>query len=127
MTSKLFLNRYLVSRDGTITTLAGKVLKPYDNNSMNVAFYKRIKLVSLDGKRRGHYVHRIVASLFIGSINGIDGMDVDHIDGNTRNNDVSNLRLVSHRDNMRLMMDRTGRSERPIITYGKNFKRVRYV
>ena len=127
MTSKLFLNRYLVSRDGTITTLAGKVLKPYDNNSMNVAFYKRIKLVSLDGKRRGHYVHRIVASLFIGSINGIDGMDVDHIDGNTQNNDVSNLRLVRHGDNMRLMMDRTGRSERPIIIYGKNFKRVRYV
>ena len=114
MTSKLFLNRYLVSRDGTITTLAGKVLKPYDNNSMNVAFYKRIKLVSLDGKRRAYYVHRIVAALFIG--------DVD----NTRNNDVSNLRLVSHRDNMRLMMDRLGRSERPIIVYGKNFKRVRY-
>ena len=117
MTSKLFLNRYLVFRDGTITTLDGKVLKPYDNNSMNVAFYKRIKLISLDGKRRGYYVHRIVASLFIGDV---DNMDVDHIDGNTQNNDVRNLRIVTHMDNMRLMMGK------PIVTYGKNFKRVRY-
>ncbi len=123
MTGKLFLDRYLVYPDGTVSTLDGQIMSQYDNNSMNVAWYKRIKLRSADGSRKAYYVHRLVAAMFIGNV---EGYDVDHIDGNTKNNHVSNLRIVSHRDNMRLMMDRLGRSERPIITYGKNFKRVRY-
>lgn len=44
--------------------------------------------------RRGH---RLVASAFIGNIP--NKMDVDHIDGNRHNNNVSNLRIVTHSEN----------------------------
>ena len=121
---KLFLNRYYIYPDGTIATLDGQIMNPYDNNSNNVAWYKRIKLRSADGSRKAYYVHRLVAAMFIGSV---EGYDVDHIDGNTKNNHVSNLRIVSHGDNMRLMMSNSGRSSKVIVIYGKNFKRVRYL
>jgi hypothetical protein len=44
--------------------------------------------------RRGH---RLVAEAFIGKIP--QGMDVDHKDGNRHNNDVKNLRIVTHSEN----------------------------
>ena len=44
--------------------------------------------------RRGH---RLVAQAFIGNIP--QGMDVDHRDGNRHNNNVSNLRIVTHSEN----------------------------
>lgn len=124
---KLFLDRYYIFPDGTITTLDGRIMRTYDNNSMNVAWYKRIKLSS-NGVRRAYYVHRLVAAMFIaGSLESMNGYDVDHIDGDTSNNNVTNLRIVSHGDNMRLMMSNNGRSNKAIVAYGKNFKRVRYV
>lgn len=45
------------------------------------------------------YVHRIVWELFNGSIP--DGLCIDHIDGDTSNNKIENLRLVTHKENMR--------------------------
>ena len=44
-------------------------------------------------------VHRIVWESFNGPIP--DDMDVDHIDGNPQNNALSNLRLLSHQDNLK--------------------------
>jgi hypothetical protein len=44
--------------------------------------------------RRGH---RLVAEAFIGNIP--DGMDVDHKDGDRHNNNVKNLRIVTHSEN----------------------------
>jgi hypothetical protein len=44
--------------------------------------------------RRGH---RLVAQAFIGNIPA--GMDVDHKDGNRHNNNVKNLRIVTHSEN----------------------------
>lgn len=46
----------------------------------------------------GYYVHRAVAELFIGKIP--NGYEVDHIDRNKLNNNVNNLRIVSHLENM---------------------------
>lgn len=45
------------------------------------------------------YVHRLVWQLFNGKI--IGKMSIDHIDGNTSNNKIENLRLVTHKENMR--------------------------
>jgi len=49
------------------------------------------------GRRKESLVHRLVAEEFLGHS---DGMEVDHIDCIRTNNIVSNLRLVTHTENM---------------------------
>ena len=49
--------------------------------------------------RRNHKIHIVVASAFIGE--RPEGMFVDHIDGDKSNNDASNLRYLTPRQNMR--------------------------
>ena len=53
--------------------------------------------LKLNGVR--YYNHRIVWCLFNGDV--LDGMVVDHIDGNTTNNNINNLRSVSQNINLR--------------------------
>lgn len=48
------------------------------------------------GGARHESVHRTVAAAFLGSI---DGRDINHIDFNTKNNDVSNLEIVTRAQN----------------------------
>ena len=49
-------------------------------------------------KRLWRRVHRVVVEAFINKIP--TAMDVDHIDGNRHNNEVTNLRIVTHSENM---------------------------
>lgn len=49
--------------------------------------------VCIDGKR--YYVHRLVASVFYDG--DIDGKDVNHIDGNKRNNAIWNLEICTRK------------------------------
>ena len=120
---RIFLGKYLVASNGEIySKKTGRPIFQADNESKGNRFYKRVKLYDESGIRRHYYVHRIVASLFIGSV---EGMSVDHIDGNQANNDVSNLRIVTQADNMRFMVK--ARDERIKIRYTKNSKIVTYV
>lgn len=52
---------------------------------------------SIDGRRKNHYIHRLVANTFISNPKGFD--QVNHIDGNKSNNSVSNLEWVTERQN----------------------------
>ena len=52
--------------------------------------------VSIDGTSR--MLHRIVAQQFIN--NDIEGMDVNHINGNRIDNRVENLEIITHADNL---------------------------
>jgi hypothetical protein len=50
------------------------------------------------GKKRTHYVHRLVAEAFIGR--PTDCNEVNHLDGDKGNNHVSNLEWTTHSGNL---------------------------
>lgn len=58
--------------------------------------YLIIDLSSSKGERATKLVHRIVAKAFLGDI---DGMEINHKDGNPKNNNVSNLEITTRTEN----------------------------
>lgn len=70
----------------------GVVMKP----SINHKGYEIIDLRD-HGKRKGGFVHRLVAKAFIE--NPLNRPQVNHIDGNKRNNNVKNLEWVNNSEN----------------------------
>lgn len=79
--------KYFVSHDGKVKNHLGKELHRYLDKD---GYY----YVSLSGKK--YRVHRLVASNFIGDI---DGYEIDHIDTNRTHNSVDNLRIVTRKQN----------------------------
>lgn len=78
---------YSVSSSGDILNRRGRKLHQYLDRH---GYY----YVSLGGKK--YKVHRLVASAFIGDV---DGKEVDHIDTNRKNNSLDNLRIVTRKEN----------------------------
>ena len=70
----------------------GKWLNPTDNGTG----YKIVSL-TVNKKRKNQYVHRLVATAFIENTKG--KKEVNHIDGNKSNNNVSNLEWVTSKEN----------------------------
>ena len=85
---------YEVSNLGEVRNkLTGRVLKPYDKEG-----YKRVRLVK-DKKAFGTGIHRLVLMSFC-PVDGMNKLEVDHIDGDKSNNTLSNLRWVTHEENI---------------------------
>lgn len=94
---------YLISSDGSVySERRRRNLRP----GVDRLGYHRQPLRRRDGKVVCCYVHRLVAQAFVPLVPGCD--DVDHIDGNPRNNHVSNLRWLSHRENILAAITRRG-------------------
>lgn len=61
--------------------------------------YQKFKLVDTEGNRTALKVHRLVAYLFLDPPKE-DQKEVNHKDGNPRNNSWTNLEWSTHQDNM---------------------------
>jgi hypothetical protein len=72
------------------------------NGSINNRGYKYFQ-VQRGGKRINKLFHSMVAEQFIGPYP--ENSEVDHIDINKLNNNVSNLRYVSHAENMKNILN----------------------
>ncbi len=76
----------------------GKYLSEYDNG----LGYMAVKLRK-DGKRKQHYVHRLVALAYLDNPENLS--DVNHKDGDKSNNSVSNLEWVNRSENLKHAFD----------------------
>lgn len=130
---KGYEGRYLASAFGRIKSVRRKAWNGYLWHEIpervlrgryNKRSYAEVTLWR-DGKRQDFFVHTLICQSFNGDKPG-DGFEVDHIDGNPRNNKASNLRWVSHLDNMHNPISRKRlekaceRSRRRVCQYTKD-------
>lgn len=86
---------YKVSNKGRVMRIKGyKLIKPFDNGRG----YNCVHLYK-NGKRYNKRIHRLVAEAFIEGRE--EGYEVNHIDGNKKNNFVDNLEWCTRSENIK--------------------------
>ena len=66
----------------------------------------KLTYLYLDRKRYHFFIHRLVMTVFVGPCP--EGYEIDHIDGDPANNALTNLRYVTHSENMKAAVRRWG-------------------
>ena len=94
---KICVEDYEISNIGNVRRKQKNGIYKMINGSIQNRGYRYFQL-SRNGKRINYLIHHLVAKHFIGD--RPDKYDIDHIDRDKLNNNVNNLRYVSHRDNM---------------------------
>ncbi len=88
---------YEASATGQIRRCStGRILRPWGNGKAGA---RRQLNLTVDGLHHTWLVHRLVALTFIGPCP--PGEEVNHKDGDPRNNEIKNLEYVTGLDNMR--------------------------
>jgi len=86
--------KYGVDKFGNVYNLSKlKVLKP----SFDKQGYVRVGIYIGNGKAKTIKVHRLMCLTFIGESNGLD---VNHIDGDKKNNNITNLEYCTRSENI---------------------------
>jgi hypothetical protein len=89
-------SKYGISESGEVKDLeTGKIKKPI----LHISGRLRIGLRSDEGKGKSLKIHQLVAMAYLGHEPCGHERVVDHIDNNPLNNHVSNLQIISHREN----------------------------
>lgn len=86
---------YLVSSLGNVKTINGKLKKVVYDSANDYGYVELWK----NNKGKKFRIHRLVAETFIPNILGKE--QVNHIDGDKKNNCVSNLEWVTPKENIR--------------------------
>ena len=89
MWKKIENTNYEVSTDGRVRNKNGYILTP----NINKGGYHQVRL-SIDGKQKCYLIHRLVMMTFA-PIENYDNLQVNHIDEDKSNNDISNLEWCS--------------------------------
>lgn len=85
---------YYVSNDGRVFNLSKNIELHQEKSGK---YYRVCCQYNLNGK---HFlVHRMVWEAFKGEIP--KGYDIDHLDGNPKNNSLENLEMVTHQENIK--------------------------
>lgn len=96
----------------------GQLLK----QGTNTAGYKFVILCDKQGNKKFKLVHRLVAEAFLSNPKNLP--QVNHIDGNKLNNDVSNLEWCTNADNHRHRFDVLGQRGTNATKLGKDHTRA---
>jgi hypothetical protein len=114
----VFLEKYFnyyISSDGRVYNKNERELYSCIGNSG----YKMVNLY-LDGKRKNCYIHRLVAEAFLDKTDDVSKCTVDHINRNRLQNDVTNLRWASHKDQAQNTIRVLNKKKYKIIDFGEN-------
>lgn len=93
----------IIKDSGEVCTLDGEQKKAYDNGRGYLIVFLKI-----GDKKTSKAIHRLLAEAFIPNPEGLS--DVDHINGDKRDNSLSNLRWCSHGKNIKHSYDSGRRS-----------------
>ena len=89
---------YQVSNLGNVRNKTrGNVLKPRPVKKAYDYICYEVSITHTDGKQRHGKIHRLVANAFIPKVEG--KLQIDHIDRNSANNNVNNLRWCNRSEN----------------------------
>ncbi len=92
---KGYENIYLVSNLGNILTIkTGKISNGWEHDKLG---YRKVRLYK-NKTYETIFLHRLVAKTFLE--NPLNKPCVNHIDNNPKNNKLSNLEFVTHKENM---------------------------
>lgn len=87
--------KYEIYEDGRVWSYKrNKFLKPH----LDKDGYYQIRLTDNEGKMKTYYLHRVVYEA-VNSEPIQEGMQINHIDENKANNHISNLNLMSPKEN----------------------------
>lgn len=88
---------FRIGVDGIIHTRVNKSGWTMDEWRVKAQSINRTGYLTVRYKTRHLQVHRVIYRKFIGEL--IPGLEINHIDGNPKNNDASNLEQVTHSQN----------------------------
>lgn len=94
----IFINNYFISNYGRVYTTynGGRFLSP----STNHKGYYQVALTTTDGKLYSKTIHRLEMATFCPNFH-MDDFQVNHADGNKKNNKLNNLEWCTQSENIR--------------------------
>ena len=100
--------KYQISNFGNVRSLSRLVYRGFGKyhtinevtlkQSIDTAGYLFVILYK-NSKGKTSRIHQLVAEAFLGHVSDKGNLTIDHIDNNKRNNLLSNLQIITHREN----------------------------